>query len=213
MKKWYQLSFCWLLLMSAKGFIAQACAEGYDANAAVMDLLAMHGNDITTPLNVNTHNFLVLFKEAAGLMIIPFPTILHNLMDVINKVNSDAQAGALGNNNKNFARTMATTTTTMMGTTTMTTTMTLMMAAAAATTVTRAAMMATMAMMATTEAMAMTMTATATMAALAVANTLTKLIMAAAAVVTRATSQKDLAHRIAEQARSIVDEASKNHHG
>jgi hypothetical protein len=114
MKKWYQLSFCRLLSMAAKGFIAQAGAEGYDANTVVMDLLAMHGNDITTPLNVNTHDFLVLFKEAAGLMITPFPTILHNLTDVINKVNGDAQAGALGNNNKNLARTTAARMTTMM---------------------------------------------------------------------------------------------------
>jgi hypothetical protein len=124
MKKPYQFSFCRLLSMAAKGFIAQAGAEGYNANAAVIDLLAMHGNNVTTPLNINTHNFLVLFKEAAGLMIIPFPTVLHKITDVVNKVNSDAQAGTLRNNNKNLARTTATTTTTMMGTTTMTTTTT-----------------------------------------------------------------------------------------
>jgi hypothetical protein len=35
--------------MAVKGFITQAGAEGYDTNAAVMDLLAMHGNDVTTP--------------------------------------------------------------------------------------------------------------------------------------------------------------------
>ncbi len=51
--------------------------------------------------------------------------------------------------------------------------------------------------------------ATAAMAALAAANALTKLIMAAAAAVTRATSQKDLAQAIAEQARSIADESLK----
>jgi hypothetical protein len=196
MKKWYQLSFCRLLSMAAKGFIAQAGAEGYDANTAVMDLLAMHGNDVTTPLNVNTHNFLVLFKEAAGLTIIPFPTVLHNLTDVINKVNGDAQASALGNNNKNSARTTAAT---MMTTTGMTTTMTMTMAMAAAATMTTTA-----ATTATT-----TLTITVAMAAAAAANTLTELITAAAAAVTRATSQKDLAHAIAEQARSIVDESLK----
>jgi hypothetical protein len=207
MKKWYQLSFCRLLSMVAKGFIAQAGAKGYNANAAVMDLLAMHGNDVTTPLNINAHDFLVLFKEAAGLTIIPFPTVLHNLTDVINKVNGDIQAGVLGNNNKNLARMMAaTTTTTMRMTRTMTTTTT---AAAGATMATTAAMTATMAMMATMEATAMTTTATAGMAASAVANALTKLITVGAAAVTHATSQKDLAHAIAEQARSIMDKSLK----
>jgi hypothetical protein len=201
MKKRYQLSFCRLLSMAAKGFIAQAGAEGYNANTAVMDLLAIHGNDI------NTHDFLVLFKEAAGLTIIPFPTVLHNLTDVINKVNGDAQAGALGNNNKNLARATAAMTTTMMGMTT--TTMTTTTSAAEATTMTMAAMMATTATMAMTEAMARTLTMTAAMAALAAANTLAKLIMVATAAVTRATSQKDLAHAIAEQARSIADKSLK----
>jgi hypothetical protein len=212
MKKRYQLSICWLLSMAAKGFIAQAGAKGYDANAAVMDLLTMHGNDTPTPLNINAHNFLLLFKEAAGLTIIPFPTVLHNLTDMINKVNSDALAGALGDIYKNLARTMMTTTK-MMGTTKAT--MVAVAAAAAAAT----AMMAAMAMTATMRTMATTATkeATATAAAamvavvvLAAANTLTNLIMAAAAAVTRATSQKDLAHAMAEQARSIADEALKS---
>jgi hypothetical protein len=172
-----------------------------------MDLLAMHGNDVTTPLNVNAHDFLILFKEAAGLMIIPFPTVLHNLTDVINKVNGDAQVGALGNNNKNLARLTAATMTMMMGMTTMTTTM--MAAAAVATMAMTAAITATTATTATMEAMVTTMMATAGMVALAAANALTKLIMVAAAAVTRATSQKDLAHAIAEQVRSIADESLK----
>jgi hypothetical protein len=198
MKKRYQLSFCQLLSMAAKGFITQAGAKGYNANTAVMDLLAMYGNDVTTPLNVNTHDLLVLFKEAAGLTIIPFPsTVLHNLTDVINRVNGDAQAGALGNNNKNLARTTAATMMTTTGTTMTTRTMTTATAAAAT-------MMTMAATMATT-----TLTTTAAMAASAAANTLTKLITAAAAAVTRATSQKDLAHAIAEQARSIADKSLK----
>jgi hypothetical protein len=188
MKKWYLLSFCWLLSMAAKGFIAQACVEGYDANAAVMDLLAMHGNDVTTPLSINAHNFLVLFKEAAGLTIIPFPTVLHNLTDVINKVNVDALAGALGDNNKNLARTMTTTTMTMGMTMATTTTA----AAAAATAMTAAmattAMTTMMATTARTEATAMATVAMAVVAASAAVNALTNLIMAAAAAVTHATS-------------------------
>jgi hypothetical protein len=37
MKKWYQLSFCPLLSMAVKRFIAQAGAKGYDANTVVLD--------------------------------------------------------------------------------------------------------------------------------------------------------------------------------
>ncbi len=47
----------------------------------------------------------------------------------------------------------------------------------------------------------------AAMAASAAVNALTELIMAAAAAVTRATSQKNLAYTITEQARSNVDES------
>jgi hypothetical protein len=49
MRKRFQLSFCWLLSMAAKGFIAQVGMEGYDATVAIMDLLAMHGNEVVTP--------------------------------------------------------------------------------------------------------------------------------------------------------------------
>jgi hypothetical protein len=177
MKKWYQHSFCQLLSMAAKGFITHADAEVNDANAAVIDLLPMHGNDVTTPLNVNAYDFLVLFKEAAGLTIIPFPTVLHNLTEVMNKVNSDALVGALGNNNKNLVRTTTTMTARTMGTTMGTMTVAVAVAAMA-----MMVAMATMAATATTAAMAAAVTAAA--AASAVANALTKLIMAAAAAVT-----------------------------
>jgi hypothetical protein len=209
MKKRYQLSFCRLLSTAAKGFNAQASAKGYDANAAVMDLLAMHGDDVPTPLNVNAHDFLVLFKEAAGLTVISFPIILHNLTGVINKVNSDALAGALGNSNKILAR-MTMTTTTMMGAMVAMTMMAAAGAAAVAVVAATATTAATamMALAATTATMAtMEATATAVVAALAVANALTKPITAAAAAVTCASSQKDLAHAMAEQARSIADKA------
>jgi hypothetical protein len=75
MKKWYQLSFYWLLSMAANGFIAQAGAKRYNANVAIMDSLAMHGNNVAAPLNINPHDFLVLFKEAVELTIIPSPTV------------------------------------------------------------------------------------------------------------------------------------------
>jgi hypothetical protein len=49
MRKRFQLSFCWLLLLAAKGFIAQVGTEGYNANVTVMDLLAMYGPKLPPP--------------------------------------------------------------------------------------------------------------------------------------------------------------------
>ena len=49
MQKRFQLSFCLLLLMATKGFSAQVGMEGYDANAAIMDLIAVHGNEVVSP--------------------------------------------------------------------------------------------------------------------------------------------------------------------
>ncbi len=37
LRKRFQLSYCWLLSLAAKGFIAQVGTEGYDANVAIMD--------------------------------------------------------------------------------------------------------------------------------------------------------------------------------
>ena len=75
MRKRFQLSFCRLLSMAAKGCVAQVGTEGYDANIAIMDLIAMHRNKVVVPLNISPHNSLVLLKEAAGLTIIPSPTV------------------------------------------------------------------------------------------------------------------------------------------
>ncbi len=61
--------------------------EGYDATVAVMDLYAMHGDDVLAPLNVTTHDFLELLKEAAGMTMIPSPTVEHSLSEVLNKIN------------------------------------------------------------------------------------------------------------------------------
>jgi len=94
MRKRFQLSFCRLLSKAAKVFIALEGAEGYNNNVAVMDLFAMHGNEVAAPLNVTPHNLLVLFKEAAGLRIIPLPTVEHSLTEIIDKVNGTAPAEA-----------------------------------------------------------------------------------------------------------------------
>jgi hypothetical protein len=94
MRKRFQLSFCRLLSKGVKGFIALEGAKGYDDNVAVMDLFAMHGNKVATSLNVTPHNLLVLFKEAAGLTIIPLPTVEYSLTEIIDKVNRTAPAEA-----------------------------------------------------------------------------------------------------------------------
>jgi hypothetical protein len=94
MRKRFQLSFCRLLSKAAKGFIALEGAEGYNNNVAVIDLFAMHGNKVAAPLNVTPHDLLVLFKEAAGLTIIPLPTVKHSLTEIIDKVNGTAPAEA-----------------------------------------------------------------------------------------------------------------------
>ena len=87
LRRRFQLSFCRLLSSAAKGFIAQVGIEGYDAIVAIMDLLSIHGDEVLAPLNVTTHDFLVLLKEAAGTTIIPSPTGDHSLSEVLHKIN------------------------------------------------------------------------------------------------------------------------------
>jgi hypothetical protein len=87
--------------LAEKGFIAQVGIGEYDANVAVMDLLSMHGAEVLAPLNVTTHDFLVLLKEATGVTIIPSPTVEHLLSDELHKINGtlssdDKKRGAGG---------------------------------------------------------------------------------------------------------------------
>ncbi len=77
--------------MTANGFIAQDGAERYNANIAIMDSLAMHGNNVAAPLNINPHGILVLSKEAVELTIIPSPTV---------KLNRNAPVGARVNKDR-----------------------------------------------------------------------------------------------------------------
>ena len=83
LKKRFQLSCCRLLTSAAKGFITQVGIKGYDATVAVMDLLSMHGNKVLASLNVTTHDFLLLLKEATGATTIPSPTVEHSLSEVL----------------------------------------------------------------------------------------------------------------------------------
>jgi hypothetical protein len=92
LKKRYKLAVCRLLTMAEKGFIAQVGIKGYNPHLAVVDLLVTHTDEVTAPLSINPHNFLILYKKAAKLMTIPTPTIQHSMMGVINDVNSVAAA-------------------------------------------------------------------------------------------------------------------------
>jgi hypothetical protein len=68
--------------------------ESRDTKAivAVMDLLSMHGNEVLATLNVTTHNFLGLLKEATGTTIIPSPTVKHSLSEVLHKINGTSSS-------------------------------------------------------------------------------------------------------------------------
>ena len=96
LRRRFQLSFCRLLSSAAKGFIAQVGTEGYDAAVAIMDLLAIHGDAVTAPLNVTTHDFLLLFKEAVGTTIIPSPTVEHSFSDLLHQVNGTSPSRDMG---------------------------------------------------------------------------------------------------------------------
>ena len=96
LKKRFHLSFCRLMTLAARGFIAQVGIGEYDATVAVMDLLSMHGAEVLAPLNVTTHDFLVLLKEATGMTIIPSPTVEHSLSDELHKINGTSSSDDRG---------------------------------------------------------------------------------------------------------------------
>ncbi len=96
MRRRFQLSLCRLLSSAAKGFIALVGTEGYDATVAVMDFIAIHGDKVVATLNVTTHDFLVLFKEATGTTIIPSPTVEHSLSELLHKINGTSPSGDRG---------------------------------------------------------------------------------------------------------------------
>ena len=118
LRKRFQLSFCRLLSLAAKGFIAQVGIEGYDHTVAVMDLLAMHSDDVIAPLNVTIHGFLVLLKEAMGATIIPSPTVDHSLSEVIHKINGTSPSEDRGQEDENSTSTNAAHTMTVTAVTT-----------------------------------------------------------------------------------------------
>ena len=88
LRRRFQLSLCRLLSSAAKGFIAQVGTEGYDATVAIMDLFAMHGDEVIASLNVTPREFLTLLKETTGATIIPSPSVgQHSLSELLHQVN------------------------------------------------------------------------------------------------------------------------------
>jgi hypothetical protein len=71
----FHLTVCTLLHQEARGFIAQLGIPDYSEQKAVMDLLALRGNDILhSPLPMDLSTFLLLYKEANTLRILPLTT-------------------------------------------------------------------------------------------------------------------------------------------
>jgi hypothetical protein len=51
---------------------------------------------VLATLNVTTHDFLVLLKEATGATIIPSPTVEHTLSEELHKINSTSSSDDRG---------------------------------------------------------------------------------------------------------------------
>ncbi len=67
----------------------------------------MHGNEVLATLNVTTHNFLVLFKEAHRATIIPSPTVEHTLLEELHKINGTSSLDDRGQEDGRSTTTMS----------------------------------------------------------------------------------------------------------
>ncbi len=67
----------------------------------------MHGNKVVTPLNVTSHDFLVILKEAVGLTIITSPTVEHSMTDLLNKINGTSPLDGQGQEDRSSTMTDA----------------------------------------------------------------------------------------------------------
>jgi hypothetical protein len=63
---------------------------------ALGDFLFFCIHEVLAPLNVTTHDFLVLLKEATGTTIIPSPTVEHSLSEVLHKINGSSSSDDRG---------------------------------------------------------------------------------------------------------------------
>ena len=83
----YKNTFCKLLPAAARVFLAQFGVEYYGVHQVVMDLLAVHSDEILTPLRITLIDFLLLYREANEIAILPSPTVLNDIYHVIDAVN------------------------------------------------------------------------------------------------------------------------------
>lgn len=110
----FQLSVCTLLRNAAQGFIAQLNIENYDADTAIVDLLATSPGDILAPpLPTDINDFLRLYKEANKEKVyqLPLPTqSMTGIENIINDINNNRQPQT-DHTNQVHERTPSTTTT------------------------------------------------------------------------------------------------------
>ena len=83
----FKIAFCKLLPAAARIFLAQCGVESHRAHQVIMDLLAMHSDEILSPLNNTLIDFLVIYIKANELLILPSPTVLNDIYEVIDAVN------------------------------------------------------------------------------------------------------------------------------
>jgi len=83
----YKKALCKLLPAAARIFLAQFGIENYGVHQVVMDLLAMHSDEILSPFSNTLHNFLIIYRESNELAILPLPIVMNDIYHVIDAVN------------------------------------------------------------------------------------------------------------------------------
>lgn len=80
-------SVCKLLTAMARGFLAEHGVENYSEHQTFIDFFAMSGNDLLCVLKTNAVTILEQYKKVNSLVVVPEPTVAHNLQWLLNKVN------------------------------------------------------------------------------------------------------------------------------
>ena len=61
--------------------------RGYDKDVAIVDLLMTKEDNLLCPLGLNLKQFLIIYKEANKLQVIPSPTIEHDIQFIFDAIN------------------------------------------------------------------------------------------------------------------------------
>jgi len=80
-------SVCKLLTAMARGFLAEHGVENYSEHQTFIDFFAMSGNDLLCVLKTNAITILEQYKKVNSLVVVPEPTVAHNLQWLLNQVN------------------------------------------------------------------------------------------------------------------------------